>query len=192
MSNIPLIASDATALDRESTAGLRSGHGHIPGDAGEHAHAHPIQSSKRGYGHLAYRPDIDGLRAIAVLAVLGFHGFPTWVHGGFVGVDIFFVISGFLISGIIFSSMAKASGFNYVEFYSRRIRRIFPALFLVLAATYAIGWFTLLSDEFRSLGKHTFAGAFFVSNILNWSEAGYFDASSETKPLLHLWSLGVE
>src|SRR5690606_30160924 len=95
-------------------------------------------------------------------------------------------------SGIIFSSMAKSRGFDYLEFYSRRVRRIFPALFLVLAATYAIGWFTLLSDEFRSLGKHTFAGAFFVSNILNWLEAGYFDASSETKPLLHLWSLGVE
>jgi peptidoglycan/LPS O-acetylase OafA/YrhL len=192
MSNIPLTTPDPNVLDRESAAGLRIQHGHASDGAAEHLHAHPVQPRTHGYGHLAYRPDIDGMRAVAVLAVLGFHGFPQWVHGGFVGVDIFFVISGFLISGIIFSSMAKSGGFNYIEFYSRRIRRIFPALFLVLAATYAIGWFTLLSDEFRSLGKHTFAGAFFVSNILNWTEAGYFDASSETKPLLHLWSLGVE
>jgi peptidoglycan/LPS O-acetylase OafA/YrhL len=192
MSNIPLTTPDANAFDLESAAVLRRRSGRAADDVGECIPAHPIPAPTHGYGHLAYRPDIDGMRAVAVLAVLGFHGFPQWVHGGFVGVDIFFVISGFLISGIIFSSMAKSGSFNYVEFYSRRVRRIFPALFLVLAATYVIGWFTLLSDEFRSLGKHTFAGAFFVSNILNWSEAGYFDASSDTKPLLHLWSLGVE
>jgi len=193
MSNIPLTAPDADALDRVSP-GHPGKHGAAFDGGGEqeHLHAHAAQPRAHAYGHLAYRPDIDGMRAVAVLAVLGFHGFPQWVPGGFVGVDIFFVISGFLISGIIFSSMAKSRGFDYLEFYSRRVRRIFPALFLVLAATYAIGWFTLLSDEFRSLGKHTFAGAFFVSNILNWLEAGYFDASSETKPLLHLWSLGVE
>ncbi|MFM8532615.1 MAG: acyltransferase family protein, partial [Acidimicrobiia bacterium] len=135
--------------------------------------------------------DIDGLRAIAVLAVVGFHAFPGRVPGGFVGVDVFFVISGYLISGIIFSALAQ-DRFSFSDFYARRIRRIFPALVLVLATTYAAGWFLLFADRFAQLGKHVAGGAGFVANYLLWFEAGYFDASSDTKPLLHLWSLGIE
>ncbi len=141
--------------------------------------------------HPKYRPDIDGLRAIAILSVVGFHAFPEWVKGGFVGVDIFFVISGFLISSIIFGNLEKNT-FNYYDFYARRIRRIFPALILVLVASYAAGWYLLLPDEFKQLGKHIAAGAGFVSNLVLWNEAGYFDKASYTKPLLHLWSLGIE
>jgi peptidoglycan/LPS O-acetylase OafA/YrhL len=138
-----------------------------------------------------YRADIDGLRAVAVLAVVGFHAFPGIFAGGFVGVDIFFVISGFLISTILFENFA-AGRFSFIEFYRRRIRRIFPALTIVLAASLAIGWFTLLADEYQQLGKHVAAGAGFVSNIVLWNESGYFDSAASLKPLLHLWSLGVE
>jgi peptidoglycan/LPS O-acetylase OafA/YrhL len=141
--------------------------------------------------HPKYRPDIDGLRAIAVLSVVGFHAFPGLIKGGFVGVDIFFVISGFLISNIIFGSVER-DAFSFVRFYSRRIRRIFPALLVVLAACYAFGWVSLLADEFGQLGKHIFGGATFVSNLVLWRESGYFDNDSATKPLLHLWSLGIE
>jgi peptidoglycan/LPS O-acetylase OafA/YrhL len=141
--------------------------------------------------HPKYRPDIDGLRAVAVLSVVAFHAFPTWMKGGFIGVDVFFVISGFLISTIIYENLDKGT-FSFAEFYARRIRRIFPALLLVLFASYAFGWFNLMTDEYKQLGKHIAAGAGFVSNFVLWSEAGYFDNSAETKPLLHLWSLGVE
>ena len=141
--------------------------------------------------HPKYRADIDGLRAIAVLSVVGFHAFPGWVKGGFIGVDIFFVISGFLISTIIFDNLLHNT-FSFVEFYSRRIKRIFPALLLVLIANYAFGWFSLLADEYKQLGKHIAAGAGFVSNFAFWNESGYFDNAAETKPLLHLWSLGIE
>jgi peptidoglycan/LPS O-acetylase OafA/YrhL len=139
----------------------------------------------------AYRPDIDGLRAVAVGSVVAFHAFPNLVKGGFVGVDIFFVISGFLISGIIFGAL-EADGFSYANFYGRRIRRIFPALIAVCAATLLAGWYVLLPDEFEHLGKHLAAGAAFVSNGALWYESGYFDAASDTKPLLHLWSLAIE
>jgi len=138
-----------------------------------------------------YRSYIDGLRAIAVLSVLSFHAFPTWFRGGFTGVDIFFVISGFLISTIIFEGLEKGT-FSFVDFYARRIRRIFPALLLVLICCFAFGWFTLLPDEYMLLGKHMAGGASFISNFLFWNEAGYFDKAAETKPLLHLWSLGIE
>ncbi|MDP3562473.1 MAG: acyltransferase family protein [Legionellaceae bacterium] len=141
--------------------------------------------------HPKYRPDIDGLRAIAVLSVVAFHAFPNWVKGGFIGVDVFFVISGYLISTIIFENLDKGT-FSFMEFYSRRIRRIFPALLLVLAVSYVLGWFTLLSDEYKQLGKHIAGGAGFISNFILWNESGYFDNVAETKPLLHLWSLGVE
>ncbi|VWX60523.1 O-acetyltransferase OatA [Burkholderiales bacterium 8X] len=141
--------------------------------------------------HPKYRPDIDGLRAIAVLSVVGFHAFPQWVRGGFIGVDIFFVISGYLISTIIFGSLAGA-GFSYREFYARRVRRIFPALLVVLATVIAFGWYVLLADEFRQLGKHVVSSAAFVVNLVLWGEAGYFDTVAETKPLLHMWSLAVE
>lgn len=141
--------------------------------------------------HPKYRADIDGLRAVAVLSVVGFHAFPLWLRGGFVGVDIFFVISGFLIATIIFGSLERNS-FSFIEFYSRRVRRIFPALLLVLVAAYVFGWFALLADEYKQLGKHLAAGAGFVSNLVLWSESSYFDNAAETKPLLHLWSLGIE
>jgi len=141
--------------------------------------------------HPKYRADIDGLRAVAILSVIAYHAFPDRVKGGFVGVDVFFVISGFLISTIIFGSLGKGT-FSFAEFYVRRIKRIFPALILVMAASYALGWFVLLPDEFKQLGKHIAAGAAFVANIFYWQEAGYFDRAAETKPLLHLWSLGIE
>lgn len=138
-----------------------------------------------------YRADIDGLRAVAVLAVVCFHAFPAALKGGFIGVDIFFVISGFLISSILLTSLQEDT-FSYKEFYLRRILRIFPALIVVLSFCYVLGWFVLLPKEFQQLGKHMVGGAVFVSNLFFWQEAGYFDNASETKPLLHLWSLGVE
>jgi peptidoglycan/LPS O-acetylase OafA/YrhL len=141
--------------------------------------------------HPKYRPDIDGLRAIAVLSVVGFHAFPRLIRGGFIGVDIFFVVSGFLISTILFGSLERNS-LNFIEFYSRRIRRIFPALLVVLICALTAGWFVLLSDEYKQFGAHVAGGAGFVSNFILWKESGYFDNAAETKPLLHLWSLGIE
>jgi peptidoglycan/LPS O-acetylase OafA/YrhL len=143
------------------------------------------------FTHPNYRPDIDGLRAIAVLAVIGFHAFPTWVRGGFVGVDVFFVISGYLISTILFTSLER-SPFSFAQFYIRRIKRIFPALIVLLLICLVAGWFALGSIEYMLLGRHVAGSAAFVSNLVLWSEAGYFDKSAETKPLLHLWSLGIE
>ena len=140
---------------------------------------------------IKYRPDIDGLRAIAILSVICFHAFPNILKGGFVGVDIFFVISGFLISSIIFNNLNKNT-FSFLDFYSRRIKRIFPALIIVILSCLAYGWLVLLSNEYKQLGKHAAAGATFVSNIITRHESGYFDAAAELKPLLHLWSLGIE
>ncbi|MGZ3182923.1 MAG: acyltransferase family protein [Telluria sp.] len=142
-------------------------------------------------GHPAYRPDIDGLRAVAVLAVVFYHAFPRWMPGGFAGVDIFFVISGFLIGSIIMGGLERGT-FGFGDFYARRIRRIFPALLVVMAACAAFGWFALFADEYAQLGKHIAGGAGFISNILLWNEVGYFDTAAATKPLLHLWSLGIE
>lgn len=147
-------------------------------------------ASASGGGRL-YRADIDGLRAIAVLAVVIFHASPRWLPGGFTGVDIFFVISGFLISTIISDELVGRT-FSYRDFYSRRIRRLFPALLVVLTATLAFGWWILLEDEFRSLGRQVLSSTLFVANFSFWKEAGYFDTAVETKPLLHLWSLAVE
>lgn len=138
-----------------------------------------------------YRPDIDGLRALAVLSVVGFHVAPTFITGGFIGVDIFFVISGFLITRIIFESL-KLGSFSFIEFYMRRILRIFPALFLVLLTTFLCGWFFLLADEYKQLGLHVAGGSAFISNFILWSESGYFDINTDIKPLMHLWSLGIE
>ena len=149
-----------------------------------------MQNTKH-LAHPSYRADIDGLRALAVVSVVVFHAFPEVMPGGFIGVDIFFVISGFLISTILLDNLRKGT-FSFSEFYSRRIRRIFPALLVVLSASYAFGWFALLPDEFMQLGKNIAAGAGFVSNFLLWSESGYFDTAAELKPLLHLWSLGIE
>jgi peptidoglycan/LPS O-acetylase OafA/YrhL len=141
--------------------------------------------------HPRYRRDIDGLRAVAVLSVVAFHAFPDWIKGGFIGVDVFFVISGYLISTIIHENLDSGT-FSVTEFYRRRVKRIFPALLLVLVSCYVFGWFSLLGDEYTQLGKHIAGGAGFVSNLVSWSESGYFDNASDTKPLLHLWSLGVE
>lgn len=138
-----------------------------------------------------YRPDIDGLRAFAVLSVVLYHAFPTVVRGGYVGVDVFFVISGFLISSILFREMTE-DRFSLTAFYGRRIRRIFPALAVCLAAVLAYGFVALMPFELAQLGKHVFFGASFLSNIALWSESGYFDSAASLKPLLHLWSLGVE
>lgn len=138
-----------------------------------------------------YRSDIDGLRAIAVLSVVVFHAFPYLLGAGFIGVDVFFVISGFLISTIIIENLDRGT-FSFAEFYARRVRRIFPALLLMLLACLAFGWFVLLADEYWQLGEHTVASTGFFSNLVLWSEAGYFDRASATKPLLHLWSLGIE
>ncbi len=123
--------------------------------------------------------------------VVLFHAFPARMPGGFVGVDIFFVISGYLISRIIFTELATGH-FSFIEFYSRRIRRIFPALLLVLVTCCVVGWLVLLADEYAQLGKHVAAGAGFVQNLVLWAESGYFDQTAELKPLLHLWSLGIE
>lgn len=141
--------------------------------------------------HPKYRPDIDGLRAIAVLSVVIYHAFPSKLTGGFLGVDIFFVISGFLISTILFQNIDRGS-FSIGDFYIRRIRRIFPAHALVLISVLAFGWFCLFPDELQQLGKHTASSAGFIQNFTLWKEAGYFDNASETKPLLHIWSLGIE
>ena len=138
-----------------------------------------------------FRPDIEGLRAIAVLSVVGFHASPNWITGGFVGVDIFFVISGYLITRNIYTGLEKNT-FSIGDFYSRRIRRIFPALCLVLLFSAVLGWFYMLALEYRSLGKHIAGAASFIENILYYNEQGYFDESSLNKPLLQLWSLGVE
>ncbi|MEG2115846.1 MAG: acyltransferase family protein, partial [Hafnia sp.] len=150
-----------------------------------------VSTSEANKLHLNYRPDIDGMRALAILAVVIYHAFPQSVTGGFVGVDVFFVISGYLISSIIMKGVADGS-FSFYDFYMRRVRRIFPALMLVLAATFAAGWAVMMGDEFKSLSKHIIAGIAFVQNIMMYTESGYFDASAETKPLMHLWSLGVE
>ncbi len=141
--------------------------------------------------HLAYRPDIDGLRALAILLVIVFHAFPKFLRGGFIGVDIFFVISGYLITSIIIRGQNQGS-FSLLEFYSRRIKRIFPALIVVLVFCLIVGWYVLFADEYQQLGKHIAAGSVYLSNIVLESESGYFDTDAERKPLLHLWSLGIE
>lgn len=141
--------------------------------------------------HLKYRPDIDGLRAIAVLSVLGFHAAPGRLPSGFIGVDIFFVISGYLISSIIFKAF-ETDTFSFTDFYSRRIKRIFPALLIVLLSSLAIGYFILVDEQIKELSKHTVGGVGFVSNLMLWHESGYFDNAADFKPMLHLWSLGIE
>src|ERR1700722_18124823 len=138
-----------------------------------------------------YRPDIDGLRAIAVMLVVNFHAFPEAMPGGFIGVDIFFVISGFLITGIIARELDQQR-FSLVGFYKRRIRRIFPALIVVLAATLVLGWLWMLPAAYAQLSADVFASGAFFSNIALLLQSGYFDIESGKKPLLHLWSLGIE
>ncbi|MGJ5220280.1 acyltransferase family protein [Bradyrhizobium oligotrophicum] len=140
---------------------------------------------------LAYRQDIDGLRAVAVLPVLLYHAFPATVPGGFYGVDIFFVISGYLITGIIHKQLLSST-FSIADFYSRRIRRIFPALITVVLITFLIAWFVLPPRELKSLGTNIAGGAVFIQNFILLGQVGYFDLAAEKKPLLHLWSLAIE
>jgi peptidoglycan/LPS O-acetylase OafA/YrhL len=142
-------------------------------------------------GHGVYRPDIDGLRAVSVIAVLLFHAFPEYVPGGFAGVDVFFVISGFLISQILFEAVTKRQ-LSFRQFYAKRIRRLFPALVVVLTFVVAVGWFVLLPQAFADLGAQIAASSVFAANIYFWLQAGYFSPASHSLPLLHLWSLGVE
>ena len=140
---------------------------------------------------LPYRPDVDGLRAVAILSVLAFHAFPQWLPGAFIGVDVFFVISGFLISRIVFTGLS-AGTFSFGHFYARRVRRIFPSLTVILIFALGVGWRIQRQVEFARLGTHVAAAAGFVSNIALWLESGYFDSSADAKPLLNLWSLGIE
>jgi len=138
-----------------------------------------------------YRKDVDGLRAVAILLVVAFHAVPEAFPGGFIGVDIFFVISGYLITSLILADSLHGK-FCLLDFYVRRVRRIFPALLLVMGTCYFIGWHTLFADEFKELGKHLLGGATFASNLILLGETGYFDRAAALKPLLHLWSLGIE
>ena len=139
----------------------------------------------------AYRTDIDGLRALAVLSVLVYHVNPQLLSGGFLGVDIFFVISGYLISLIIFRELARGE-FSFAHFYARRIRRLFPALIAVFLTCLVLGGYALFAEEYQRLGWHALAAISFLLNFLLMREAGYFDVVSDAKPLLHLWSLSVE
>ena len=140
---------------------------------------------------ISYRSDIDGLRALAILPVVLFHAFPILLPGGFLGVDVFFVISGYLITSILLKDIELGS-YSIKTFYARRVRRIFPALSVVLLFCLVLGWIVLTAVEYRALGKHTAGGAGFIANFMFWKESGYFDAAGDTKPLLHLWSLGIE
>ncbi len=151
----------------------------------------PITRPGHENERVPYRADIDGLRAVSILLVVVYHADLGLIRGGFVGVDIFFVISGFLITRIILTQI-KTGAFSPAEFYARRIRRIFPALLVVLAVTYLIGWFVLLPGDFSLLGKSIAAGVAFVSNLFQLSQVGYFAPDAAENPLLHLWSLGIE
>ncbi|MGD9641763.1 MAG: acyltransferase family protein [Elusimicrobiales bacterium] len=141
--------------------------------------------------HLKYRKEIDGLRAIAVMAVILFHAGVKPFGGGFVGVDVFFVISGYLITSIILGELALGS-FTLAGFYDRRLRRILPPLFLVMLVCIPFAWFWLLPEDLKSFSKSLVSVSLFSSNIQFWSEKGYFDTLAGLKPLLHTWSLGVE
>lgn len=141
---------------------------------------------------LNYRPDIDGLRAIAVGSVVLYHLDESMLSGGFVGVDIFFVISGYLITKLIAKELAETGSFSFKQFYLRRVRRLFPALFATLLFCLVLAYFLLSPTDVIDFSKSLIASILSVSNIFFWSEAGYFDSDSSLKPLLHTWSLSVE
>ncbi|MCD9494564.1 acyltransferase family protein [Photobacterium carnosum] len=140
---------------------------------------------------MKFRTDINGLRALAVIAVVLFHFNSSWVPGGFAGVDVFFVISGFLMTGLIFRGLEN-NNFSILNFYVARANRIIPALSVVCLALLVFGWFYLTPLDYRTLGKHVTSSMGFLSNIIYWRESGYFDAVSHSKWLLHTWSLSVE
>lgn len=137
-----------------------------------------------------YRPDIDGLRAIAVASVVFFHAGLGMLRSGFIGVDVFFVISGYLIGGIILRQVS-ARTFSYVGFYARRARRILPALIAVVAVTLAAGALLMSAAEFVRLGGTALAALLAVSNVSFWRYTDYFDLDSRYWPMLMTWSLGV-
>lgn len=138
-----------------------------------------------------WRKDITGLRALAVLPVLIFHAFPQWMPGGFYGVDIFFVISGYLISGIIFRGLVNDS-FSFADFYVKRVKRIFPNLIALLIFVLVVGWFVTTATEYHDIGINVYRSALFYQNIELMTGPGYFDPLSKNNPLLHMWSLAVE
>ncbi|HEJ6187376.1 TPA: acyltransferase, partial [Pseudomonas aeruginosa] len=139
---------------------------------------------------LPYRRDIDGLRALAILSVVFYHLGLGGFTGGYVGVDVFLVISGYLITSIIRRDR-QAGRFSFVDFWARRARRILPALFVMMAVSLAAGWFLMEPRDYEQLGRAVRYQTMFASNILFWKQDGYFDAASEFKPLLHTWSLSV-
>ena len=145
----------------------------------------------RSYIDLHYRRDIDGLRAVAVLPVVFFHAGVPGFSGGFIGVDVFFVISGYLITYLIAEEI-RQERFSIVAFYERRIRRIFPALIAVLLVSSVLATWLLMPGQYDNFSKSLFATGIFASNVLFWSEAGYFAATASDMPLLHTWSLAVE
>lgn len=140
---------------------------------------------------MQYRPEIDGLRTIAVLPVVLYHADLSWVRGGYVGVDIFFVISGYLITTIIATDVARGQ-FSVRRFYERRLRRLFPALFAVVIATSIAAWFWMMPADLREYGKSLLGVSLFLSNYLFYRETGYFQPASELMPMRHTWSLAVE
>lgn len=142
-------------------------------------------------GKTLYQPEIDGLRAIAVLSVVLFHLEYKWIPGGYIGVDVFFVISGFLITRLILKDV-RAGSFRFGQFYLRRLRRLGPALITTLLLTFAVAVFYLTPNHFQRFSGALISSIFSVSNLFFWAESGYFDASAELKPLLHTWSLSVE
>jgi peptidoglycan/LPS O-acetylase OafA/YrhL len=179
-------------LDRDSSVGLL---------ANRLAKVQPVarpprvdaaaQHAREGGIALTYRPDIEGLRGLAVGLVVAYHAFPKFRTGGFVGVDVFFVISGYLITLLVLSGL-QTETFSLIEFYRRRVRRIVPALLVVVTACCIFGWLLLLPSELRALGSSVTWCSLFVANLFFARTAGYFDRVAESNPLLHLWSLGVE
>ena len=156
----------------------------------------PILKSILGFSspltsHQGYRSDIDGLRAVAVSLVVGFHAFPNFFPGGYIGVDIFFIISGYLISGIIFKQL-QVNKFSFFDFYAKRINRIFPALIFVLLVSILLSRTYNFQNEIIDFNNSLISAVSFVANLFFYFQSDYFDTAAETKPLLHLWSLGIE
>ena len=153
----------------------------------------PAEPGAPAPGRQPYRADIDGLRAVAIVLVVGYHvGLPGF-RGGFIGVDVFFVISGYLITGLLVTELEEGGRIRFTDFYVRRIRRLLPALALVVAATLLLGVFMLMPWELERTAKSAVATGAFVSNIYFWRETnGYFGIAADTQPLLHTWSLAVE
>ena len=140
---------------------------------------------------MGFRLDINGLRAIAVLAVVLFHFNKSWLPGGYAGVDVFFVISGYLMTGIIVSRIQQ-NNLSLIGFYAARSRRILPALSILCLVLLLLAWFFLSPPDYKTLSLHVASSATFISNVIFWRETGYFDAAAHEKWLLHTWSLSVE